>query len=138
PPLLSLGCELRAEKQKSPHDIARRLGLQNAVANELTSLSESSAPARSMSARIDAHIRRTVAIAGVDTKPANQIGVYFLHRIHRRCDDLAIEARDAAVAVGVDDDVRGIAILMPAVTRRALNLGVVRWRPKARVHVQRG
>ena len=43
-----------------------------------------------MAARIDVHIRRTVAIARVDTKSADEIRVNLLHRIHRAHDDTAI------------------------------------------------
>ena len=47
-----------------------------------------------------------------------------------------IGAIEPAVAVGVDDDVRGVAILVPAVTRGALDPVVVRGSAEARVYVE--
>src|SRR4051794_6914617 len=85
----------------------------------------SAAPTGSMSAGVDVDVRRTVAVAGVDTKPTDEIRVALLHRIHRARDDLAVRACEPAVAVGIDDDVRGVAVLVAAVTSRASHLCIV-------------
>src|SRR5256885_4554201 len=90
-----------------------------------------------MAARIDVHIRHTVAIARVDTKATHKIRMKLLDGVDRVHDDAAVRSRYPPISVRIDDDVRGVTILVTAVAGRALHLRVVRGSSEAGVHVER-
>ena len=96
----------------------------------------SAAPARSMSARVDVHVWRTVAIAGVEAKASDEVWVLLFHGINRARHDPTIRPRYAAIAIGIDHHVGRVSILMPAVACGPLHVGVVRRSSKSRVDVQ--
>src|SRR5690242_3289570 len=86
----------------------------------------SASPARAVTPRVDVHVRRVVARAGVESHAAGEVGMLVLDLFHGASDDHLVAHGNAPIAVGVDDDVRGVAILMAAIARRTLYAGVMR------------
>src|SRR5689334_19807286 len=90
-----------------------------------------------MSPCIDVHVRRTVAIARVDTKPTHEIRVNLLDGVYGVRHDATVRASDSTITIGIDHDIRGVTVLMATVPRRALHLRIVRRRPESRMYVER-
>src|SRR5438270_13678874 len=97
--------------------------------------SPASPPPCTTSSYINMYVIRAGVTTGVDAQTPDQLRMFELDDLHGQTYHPAVDRGDFTVAVGVDRDVGGVAVLVLAVTRRALNSPVVLGGAKAGMHV---
>src|SRR5687767_14832799 len=85
----------------------------------------SAAPAGAAAPGVDVRVRLIIAPARVQPQSTRELGVRLLDDIHRPCDELEVGGGEPSIAVGIDRDVGGVAILVAAVLGGAAHAAVV-------------
>ena len=81
------------------------------------------------------YVIRARVTTRVDAEAPNQVGMFELDDLHRQTYHTAVDSGDFAIAVGVDRDIGRVAVLVLAVTRRALDAAVVLGCAKSGMHI---
>src|SRR5215213_7749977 len=94
--------------------------------------------ARSRSPRVDMDIRRPIAGAHILAHAAYERWMFRLDLLDGLHDQLDVLHRDAAIPVGIDDDISRVAVLVAAILGRPVDAPVVSRRAESGMDVEGG